>query len=165
MKNKKYYQAYFQLYPKGEIQDFIKLLYQATLGSAHLISNIEENYKRLEDEYNYIEHDDNHLLYEEISDKLLRVHLEAIRKDELKKYHQLFLQSIDITSSKEEFINILNEVEIGIQEGWIPFEINKWQKEKQEYIDKGCPVISHSEIFRELYHPHYRLMKRELAIC
>lgn len=152
---------YFKTYPLSTIQDFIKYLYQSTLGSAHLIQNVEDNYAYLINEYENIEYDPNHILYEKISDELVRVHLEAINPKDLKVYHTLFMKSIEISNSKQELINTFHQVEKGILEGWIPFEINEWKKEISEYISKDCPTVSHSTIFKENYHPHYRLMKVE----
>lgn len=160
MKNYKWME-YFKSYPLSTIQDFIKYLYQSTLGSSHFIQNVEDNYEYLLKEYENIEYDPNHILYEEISDELVRVHLEAIDKNDLKVYHTLFMKSVEITSSKKQLFASFNEVEKGIIEGWIPFDLNEWKYEIDNYISKGCPVVSHSPIFRENYHPHYRLMKVE----
>lgn len=160
MKNKRWID-YFNSYPLSTIQDFIKYLYQSTLGSAHLIQNVEDNYAFLLKEYESIQYDSNHILYEQISDELVRVHLEAIDKKDLKVYHKLFMKSVEISSSKNQLFHVFNEVEIGIIEGWIPFDLSEWKNNINDYISKDCPVVSHSEIFRENYHPHYRLMKIE----
>lgn len=159
--NKELCIKYFERYPLSQIQDFIKYLYQLVLGSGHLIQDKEENYKRLIDEYNNIEHDKHHLLYEEISDILVRVHLEALEKENLKDIHHYFMLSASYTSTKEHLLKVFDDVEEGIKEGWIPFDLLNWRKEIEEYKQKGCPVISHTEIFRKHYHPHYRLMKKE----
>lgn len=161
MANKELWENYFKNYPLTTIQDFIKYLYQSTLGSAHLISNIEDNYNYLLNEYENCIHDTNHVLYEPISDELVRVHLEAIDKKDLKAYHYLFMKSVEVTSSKESLLLAFDEVEKGIIEGWIPFQLEEWKSQIKEYQLKGCPVMSHSSIFRKNYHPHYRLMKRE----
>ena len=38
---------YFKTYPLSTIQDFIKLLYQSILGSAHLVVSVQDNYAYL----------------------------------------------------------------------------------------------------------------------
>ena len=48
-----YHDMYFKRYPLGTIQDFIKYLYQATLGSAHLVTNQEDNYQYLVKRFKY----------------------------------------------------------------------------------------------------------------
>ena len=159
--NKELYRQYFNRYPLSTIQDFIKYLYQATLGSAHLIQNVEENYNYLLKEYENIKYDSNHILYERISEDLARVHLEAIKKEDLKIFHALFMKSVEVSSSKEQLLEVFHQVEKGIQEEWIPFDLQDWKDKIKEYVDKGCPVVSHSQIFRDNYHPHYRLMKTE----
>ena len=161
MNKKELWILYFKQYPLSTIQDFIKYLYQSTLGSAHLIQSVEDNYAYLLKEYESIQHDSNHILYERISDELVRVHLEAIDENDLEVYHALFMKSVEVTSSKKQLFNVFNEVEQGILEGWIPFDLNEWINKIDEYKSKGCPAVSHSDVFRENYHPHYRLMKVE----
>ena len=149
------YQEYFELYPLGTMQDFVKYLYQATLGSAHLVSNQEANYQYLVKEYSEIQKDSHHILFEEISEELVRVHLEAIPQDYLAYYHYFFMLSVDIEEDKQELIDALVNVKD------IPFVKEEWNMYIKEYIDSGCPVMRHSDVFREHYHPHYRLMKKQ----
>lgn len=158
---KQIYQTYFKNYPLSTIQDFIKLLYQAVLGSAHLVVSVQDNYAYLLKEYESISYDENHVLYEEISEDLVRVHLEAIPKQHLKTMHTLFMKSVHVSASKDALFETFNEVEKGIEEGYIPFEMQEWQNAIKEYKKIGCPVVSHTPLFRENYHPHYRLMKKE----
>ena len=148
-------QEYFKRYPLGTMQDFVKYLYQATLGSAHLVSNQEANYQYLVKEYSEIQKDSHHILFEEISEDLVRVHLEAIPQDYLAYYHYFFMLSVDIEEDKQELIDALVNVKD------IPFVKEEWNMYIKEYIDSGCPVMRHSEVFREHYHPHYRLMKKQ----
>lgn len=152
---------YFKRYPLSEIQDFIKFLFQSVMGSGHLISDPIKNYQMFLDEYNCIEYDENHILFEEISDDLLRLHLEPLKRESLEEIHKLVMLSTFSNHSKEELLTVFKEVELGIEEGWIPYDLNEWKKEVKEYIDKGCSVISHSSTFRIHYHPHYRLIKKE----
>lgn len=161
MENKELWKEYFQVYPLSEIQDFIKFLYQANLGSAHFIDNQKDNFEFLLKEYDSIEYDENHPLFERISNEYVRVHLEAIKKEHLKIMHYFFMKSVEIKSNKKDFIEALHEVEEGIKEGWIPFDLENWRKEMDEYCKKECPVVSHTSQFRKYYHPHYRLMKSE----
>lgn len=161
MNKNKYWETYFERYPLSQIQDFIKFLYQSVLGSFHLIENKQANYERLLEEVQSIQHDRKHILYEEISDELVRVHLEALNDSALPEIHRLFMKSSEITSSKEKLLDELKKAEKGIQEGWIPFTQEEWRKYVQDYIQQGCPAISHTHQFREYYHPHYRLMKKE----
>ena len=150
-----YQEMYFKQYPLGTMQDYIKYVYQATLGSAHLITNQEDNYQYLVKEYESIEYDKNHILFEEISEDLVRVHLEAIPEAHLAYYHHFFMLSVEMKEDKQKLIDIL------LNEHNVPFDKEEWDVYVGEYIQKGCPVMRHSEVFREHYHPHYRLMKKE----
>lgn len=158
-----YWQDYFKNYPQSTIQDFIKFLYQATLGSGHLILNISDNYQYLRDEYHHLKHDPNHPLYEKISSNLLRVHLEAIEEIDLYSYHQLFIKSVEMKDINQ-LKYILNSMEQKVKEGLIPFDIEKWHLEVNDYLQQDCPILSHSSLFKELYHPHYRLMNQKYLL-
>ena len=156
-----YYKEYFQRYPQSLPQDFVKFLYQSYLGGGHLITNEEDNYHYLLKEYQELEYDEHHILYEEISDELVRVHLEAIKEDELKLYHRLFMLSASYTLLKDDFINALKDVEVMIKEGLLPLSYDEYQEYIDIYQKEQYPLVRHTPLFRELYHPHYRLMKKE----
>ena len=91
---KELWSTYFKTYPLSMIQDFIKLVYQSVMGSAHLVVNVSDNYDSLLKEYESITYDASHIFYEEISKDLVRVHLEAIPKTHLKMMHALFMKSV-----------------------------------------------------------------------
>ena len=158
---KELWSTYFKTYPLSTIQDFIKLVYQSVMGSAHLVVNVSDNYDSLLKEYESITYDASHVFYEEISEDLVRVHLEAIPKTHLKIMHALFMKSVNISKDKDVLIEVLQNAKKSIQDGTIPFDMYEYEMVLKDYIKTGCPVISHSETFRKYYHPHYRLMKKE----
>ena len=157
----KYYQDYFKKYPLSSSQDFVKFLYQAYLGGGHLIVSEEENYKYLLKEYSEIKYDENHILYEDISDDLVRVHLEALKEDELKLYHRLFMLSSSYSQSKEDFIFALEKVGNMIKDGLLPLSYEEYKTYTLKYKEENYPLVRHTSSFRDMYHPHYRLMKKE----
>ena len=153
--NKELFEMYFKRYPLGTMQDFVKYLYQATLGSGHLVHNIDDNYIYLEQEYDSIVYDETHELFEEISEELVRVHLEAIPRKYLRYYHHFFMESVKVMD------NDLPCVLQSISESDIPFAYPLWKEYIDKYIQDGCPIARHSIVFRENYHPHYRLMHKK----
>lgn len=159
--NNPLWSKYFQEYPFSTIQDFIKYLYQSTLGSAHFITDPSENFEAFINEYHSIDHDDQHVLYEPLNEDFGRIHLEALNEQHLKIIHQWILKSVSVTSSKDSLIQCFNKVEKDILEGWIPFSLESWQTEIKNYQQNGCPAVSHSQIFKQHYHPHYRIIKKE----
>lgn len=157
----RYYQDYFHRYPSSSSQDFVKFLYQSYLGGGHLITNEEDNYKYLLKEYNELIYDENHILFEEISDDLVRVHLEALKEDELKLMHRLFMLSASYSLPKDCFIKELNHVEDMIKDELIPLSYDEYKTYIEKYKEENYPLVRHSVSFRENYHPHYRLMKKQ----
>ncbi len=157
----KYYHDYFNRYPLSTSQDFVKFLYQSILGGGHLITNEEANYQYLLKEYTEIKYDENHILYEDISDHLVRVHLEALKEDELKLYHRLFMLSASYSLSLERFIQELDNVEDMIKKGLLPLSYDEYKTYIEKYRQDNYPLVRHTPTFRDMYHPHYRLMKKE----
>ena len=157
----KYYQDYFKRYPHSSSQDFVKFLYQAYLGGGHLIVSEDSNYQYLLKEYLEVEYDENHILYEDISDDLVRVHLEALKEDELKLYHRLFMLSSSYSLTKQDFINAIENVKEMIKKGELPLSYDEYCSYLKEYQKEDYPLVRHTPIFRDMYHPHYRLMKKQ----
>ena len=71
---------HLESYPKMEIQDVMKLLYQSEFGGGHLISNEEMSLKRIQEEYEHMNVEDMVCMsvIEPIGDKMCRIYLSAI---------------------------------------------------------------------------------------
>ena len=65
-------------YPKAELQDILKMLYQNEFGPKHLAENEIESFKALSTEINNISFDENEELFCDIGCDALRLNLKAI---------------------------------------------------------------------------------------
>ncbi len=128
-------------YPKMQNQDKIKLIYQASLGPAHLINQISEKkaYKYIIKEAK-IKTDINSPYYEWISDSYIRINI--LKERNLKYLAKSFYESAK--NAKYNF-NILKE------------NLEKYLNEN-EYFNYDYKPIHHSSIYNEEYMPHYRLI-------
>ena len=43
------------------------------------------------------------------------------------------------------------------------FSMDELENYVQEYLKQDSLVVSHTEVYRSLYHPHYRVLKKEIA--
>ena len=59
-----------------------------------------------------------------------------------------FLESVDI------FRNM-------IEDGELPFNLNEFDLYFNKYVDQGMPLVSHSEIYKNMYDPHYRVVHKK----
>ena len=134
-------------YPKMQNQDKIKLIYQASLGPAHLVNDLNEKkvYKYILKEIKYSKNnqnkDDNY--YEWISEDYLRININ--KELNIKYLAKCFYNS----ASKSKYDkDILKD------------NLNKYLNE-DGLINYDYLPIHHSSIFNEEYKPHYRLIHKD----
>ena len=72
------------LYPKMEIQDMVKLIYQIEFAGGHLVKDEKESLKRLITEHRFakrcsVNKKIHHSMFEEIGNSLCRLHLAPLK--------------------------------------------------------------------------------------
>lgn len=147
-------------YPKMQLTDLVKLLYQSVFGCGHFVSDPQKTLLRLQQEYSVCPREDG-ALFEEIGGGFCRLHLGALKKEEcsLETVNRLFVHSAAAkTGGKEDLIAGLDLLEEMIAVGELPFSQEEWKRHRSEYEAAGYPAVSHSESYREAYHPAYRVL-------
>lgn len=160
-------------YPLMQPQDFGKLAYQSEFGPKHLGIVYEQALS-----YVLKEWESEDILYdaweaEYIGNGYYRLHF---WKDAMQYEKELFTKLFVLSAQKaggsldglkghlnhvvECFVSdrVSSALNGDLKEEEIQFfDFKSWLK---EYEDAGYPVVSHSDIFRESYHPHYRLIQK-----
>lgn len=157
-------------YPLMQPQDFGKLAYQSEFGPRHLGIVYEQALS-----YVLKEWESEDIIYdaweaEYIGNRYYRLHF---WKDAAQYEKELFTRLFVLTAEKaggsieglKERLNQVMECSISggeqkedkVNENHV-FELKAWIK---EYEAAGHPVISHTDVFREAYHPHYRLIHKK----
>ncbi len=129
-------------------QDVIKLHLQGILGPAHLVGLIDDVVANLEAEYDNVKDVDyNWDMTERVSDEYSRVYIVPYyqKHHNFLKLAECFKLSAQLKDTKE-YWNVIRELKE--YEGLDNCLID-------EYISVNNPLIRHSEIYREHYHPHY----------
>jgi len=156
--------THFAAYPAMTAQDAVKLLYQATFGPGHLIADLTVAAKRLTEERAACEKTDAPA-FERIGGGFCRMHLGAMElqavSDEL--LNRMFLLSAEKTGDMDTFSARLNELEDLAQEGRTPFSAAALADYLAAYRVEGCPMVSHSQVYRDAYGPAYRVVREEFA--
>lgn len=151
-------------YPLMQPQDVVKLIYQNEFGSGHFIRDEKECFERLKREAESVEADENIPLSTDIGNGVKRVNLNCAEKDAISLDE---LNAAFITLSKTHkgdltgFRKKLAAVEERFTDFGFGFTEEEFRKYLAEYEKAGFPPVSHSEIYRENYHPAYRLTGRE----
>lgn len=151
-------------YPLLQPQDAVKLLYQNEFGPGHLIPDPETSLIRLRYEYTTISHDPDAPLIENIGNGLVRVMLAALHTAEysLDALNNAFVRSAELhTGNLDHFLQKLDMLKTLTRQGLFAFSSKELDAYLSDYIAAGCPAVSHSPVYRDTYHPAYRVVRRD----
>ena len=149
-------QAHRTAYPQMTAQDAIKLAYQSAMGPCHLGIDREKMQQTLQQEWMQVPADAQARM-EPIGNELCRFYLWGEYDAEAAGLLAYLLvrtaeEVLGDQSKLEKNLNVLKQMEIpGIEDF-----LESWHA-------KGRGAISHSEIYRATYKPHYRVLKQEYA--
>ena len=151
-----YLEEHIAKYPLMQIEDKIKLIMQGTLGPAHLINDKEKVKARILAEYNQIkDFDYEYELVEHISDKFVRVYL--------KPYYEKFNSFDNLIEAFYKSCDNINDLYY-LEKELIKLkevETNENKNAIDEYFYSGDILISHSEVYKANYHPHYLVINKK----
>ena len=147
--------------PRMEPTDAVKLIYQNEFGGGHLIRDEEACLVYLRREYAATERDPSAALCEEIGNGILRVHLAAVRPEDLEALGRVFIESAAAhRGSLQSFREKLEVLRRLTGEGIFAFDTEALDAYLREYEQAGYPPVSHSEAYRRAYSPAYRVVKK-----
>lgn len=151
-----------QRYPKLQIRDVFKFLHQSTFGCEHLVSSLETATQYISKEYADIHHEGEEEI-EVLDGAYSRVHLSYLDKGlTANTLAKLFVASSK--KEKESSCELLFKLGVAkelIREGTLPFSEDEFDKAVSEWQEKDFCAIHHSDIFRENYHPSYRVISND----
>lgn len=150
-------------YPEMEPTDAVKLLYQSEFGGGHLISNEDACLAYLRAEWERTPYDPDVPLVEDIGDGMVRVMLAATTDaDALEALGRDFIRSAaNVYGTLERFLEKLALLRQLAAEGKFAFSLAELDEYLTAYEKAGYPAVSHSETYRSLYRPAYRVLRRE----
>ena len=159
-----------QTYPKSRLLDIYKSCFQDYMGAEHLVSDRQRVKAYLDEELNTISFDDLMPWYYEpcgIDSSYYRVSIRAIKEGIITEDQLLdaFIRSANsetrpsVESWSDRWHMIIGTID------QIKLDLPDFQEDKQ-FIDSvlsvGKYAISHSPEYREAYHPHYRIVERNI---
>ena len=147
-------------YPLMQPTDAVKLIYQNEFGGGHLIRDEQAVLNYLRREYESVEKDSAMPLYEDIGNGIVRVNLAAVKPEDLDQLGRDFIRSAaEHTGTRERFLQKLDVLRQLTEAGHFGFGMIEIESYLSEYIKSGCPMVSHSEQYRQNYAPAYRVIK------
>jgi len=149
---------HLEQYPLMQAEDIYKLAYQFSFGPGHFFINEEEALKRLFNEAEQVNEKEMEIV--EVGNGYYRYHL-VNDETTLRKIYEAFIKTIkEGKPSNIDFESLLNEIGSYLNNLIISFDSNNFTNLTNEMKQKGYPAISHSDLYRNTYHPHYRLVKK-----
>ena len=161
-----YLKKQLELHPSMQMQDIIKMCYQATFGAEHLLSDIERAKQYFYQEYTATPADASLPLYEAVSDEFCRVNLAAWKAKNCapEELFALFAASANgnISGTPADFEIFAKSAEALIATGIFSFSSGEWTEYYNAYKNNGMHAVHHSDAYRQAEKPAYRLIQKNL---
>ena len=159
-----------QNYPKSRLIDIYKSCFQDYMGAEHLVSDRQRVKAYLDEELNTTSLDNLMPWYYEpcgIDSSYYRVSIRAIKESLVSEDLMLnaFIRSANseklpsVESWSERWHKIIGTID------QMKVDMPNYQEDKQfidSVLSSGKYAISHSPDYREAYHPHYRIVERNI---
>ena len=151
--------AHAARYPLMQPTDAVKLIYQNEFGGGHMIRDEEACLAYLRLEYAATEKDPAVPLQEDIGNGIVRINLAAVAQGDLEALGLRFIRSAAAhQGSPDRFLEKLTLLEELTSQGAFAFDAAGLAAYLNAYARQGYPAVSHSEVYRQAYHPAYRVV-------
>lgn len=161
-----YLKQQIDLHPSIQMQDVVKMCYQAVFGAEHMLTDIEQARQYFYQEYEATPPSFSTPLYEPISEYFCRINLAAWKARELSpdELFDLFAASANFHAlgTRTDLNNCAKSAEKLIAKGMLPFTLEEWRKYYVAYKNNGMQPVHHSEAYRQAEQPAYRLVRKDL---
>lgn len=163
-------------YPESRVQDIYKSFCQDNLGPGHLIPDpqsardyLESELRTFREDLDSSRYDVPSIMYYPVGNNgnYVRVDLSVVLDGLVCKeaYLDAFVRSANEGKrlTEEQWVAKWREVEKTIRKDFpdIP-NAREDLEEIDSYVEKGNLIMHHSEAFSETYHPHYRIIAKDI---
>ena len=157
---------HYKKYPKLQIADVFKFLYQSSFGSEHLVASEPFALEYIRRELEEVDTDMGWEI-DPLDGKYSRIHLSSLggklTPEALTSY---FCLSAKVEPDGARLLSEKLEIARELIEGCeIPLSLAEFDELHASWREAGYPAIHHSEIFRSSYSPHYRVIANEYIDC
>ncbi len=154
-------------YPALRLDDLYKLVYQGAMGSEHAVADIDQVYRRLNDERRVMTSQPDGPLGIAVSPdrRLVRVHLGPFLDNggDLQDLAQACVETAGIVKpSTDRMARYWSWVEGMATQQLLPFSIADVKRYGDRRRSQSYPAVHHSPYYRRMYHPAYRVVLTQL---
>ena len=156
--------THYRKYPKMQIQDMFKFIYQSSHGCEHMITSYETVKEYIDKEYKNVSSREEPLI-DALDGNYSRVHLSylncGLASDTLAKL--FYMSSKKEENAKTDLISKIEILKELVSENVIAFDKENFEDELKKWEEQGFPAIHHSDDFRQEYKPSYRVIANEFV--
>ena len=154
--------AHARKYPEMQAQDYVKLAYQHALGCGHLVKDEKTCLDRIRAERNGIQ---TNVRTEPIGNGLVRLYLDGgdfpVSDDAVKN---MFMHTANTFTPAENALENALDVLLSLSEkNLIGVNHADMTAFITSYKSQGMPLVSHTNAYRNAYHPAYRVVSEAFA--
>lgn len=161
-----YLKKQIELHPSMQMQDVLKMCYQAVFGVEHMLTDIEKARQYFNQEYEATPASFSLPLYEPISEDFCRINLAAWKARDLDpaELFELFVSSAKhvIPGTRTDLNNCAKSAEKLMVKNMLPFTLEEWREYYVAYKNSGIRPVHHSEVYRQAEQPAYRIIRKSL---
>lgn len=160
-------------YPLMEIRDIAKLIYQSEFGGGHMIPNPEISLKRIQEEYHSLTPEALNVpsVVEPIGNELARIYLSCLDQGiSANVLNEMFVYSannkkgtVEGLETKIELVISMCTNDVSGQDALLPYHADDVIEFFDAWCQDGYPAMSHSETYRQNYHPAYRVVEENFV--
>ena len=153
---------HYNTYPRLEVSDIFKFIFQSAYGCEHLVSSKERALNYIKEELKRVNADEAPRV-DALDGDYSRVYLSCLNdKVTPEVMAEYFCLSAKVEPDGRE--RLLEKIAVArelIRDGTIPLSLRDFDELHEKWRDAGYPAIHHSESFREAYRPAYRVIANE----
>jgi len=167
-RSRKALQEHCQRYPDLKIRDVFKFLYQSSFGCEHMVSSLDAVTEWIRREYRTVSEASGGDVSGRGTVDLLdgdysRIHLDWLDRGlSAETLGKLFYLSAK--TEEDGRVELERKLDVALEmvrSGELTFAVQDFMEAVSEWKEAGYPAVHHSEEFREMYHPAYRVISQE----
>ena len=156
--------AHFNRYPKMQIQDMVKLIYQNEFAGGHMISDEKSSLLRIEEECRAYKKCRGAFPYsfEDIGNGICRFYLAGFQEAGIhaETLNRFFTNSANtIRGDRRRFERKLHVLKACCRDSVLPYDTDALDEYIGMHRQNGYPPVSHSDAYRKAYCPAYRVVR------
>ena len=156
---RKHLVKHYTSYPNLQAEDVFKYIFQSAFGCEHLVSSYDVALAYMQREYAMLSRKEEPRI-DPLDGEYSRVYLSHLNNGLTPEtFATLFCLSAKVEEDGKDAlmqkVQVANEL---VENGILPLDRDEFEQKLAAWKKLGYPAVHHSNVFRETYHPAYRVL-------